>query len=54
MARDLVMAAGAYALARIAPAREASRSNAREDRSRPAGAHACDPIISTLSGRKRP
>jgi uncharacterized membrane protein YphA (DoxX/SURF4 family) len=39
-ARDLVMATGAYALARLAPAREASRSDAREDRSRPAGAHA--------------
>ena len=39
-ARDLVMATGAYALARLAPARESSRSDAREDRPRPAGARA--------------
>jgi uncharacterized membrane protein YphA (DoxX/SURF4 family) len=38
-ARDLVMATGAYALARLAPARETSRANAREDRQKPAGAH---------------
>lgn len=39
-ARDLVMATGAYALARLAPGRESSSADSREDRPRPAGAHA--------------
>ncbi len=39
-ARDAVMATAAYALARLAPAHEASGAGARQDRTRPAGAHA--------------
>ncbi len=39
-ARDVVMATAAYALARLAPAHEASRTGAREGPGRPAGAHA--------------
>jgi uncharacterized membrane protein YphA (DoxX/SURF4 family) len=39
-ARDAVMATAAYALARLAPAHEASGARARQDRTRPAEAHA--------------
>lgn len=39
-ARDLVIATGAYALARLAPGQETSRVDSREDRPRSAGAHA--------------
>jgi uncharacterized membrane protein YphA (DoxX/SURF4 family) len=39
-ARDLVMAAGAYALARLAPAHEAAQARPSSDRPRPIGSPA--------------
>jgi uncharacterized membrane protein YphA (DoxX/SURF4 family) len=39
-ARDLVMAAGAFALARLAPAQETTQSHPSPERPKPAGAHA--------------